>query len=195
MRLFKMHRKGMIPRRPIEQTDGGFTILEIMLAIGILSIGLLAIASMQISAVRGNSSARDISEAATLAELQMETLMSLPYRFELALDNQNHAELQETSAVFDPSDAAGLGLNNPFPVDTRLFNPSAYDMANPAANTYPPDHFRTEDKYRIPYTIMWNVTTDAEINNTKSVRVLVVWVDDGGVGRIVSMQRVIPRIG
>jgi len=89
-----------------------------MLAIGILSIGLLAIASMQISAVRGNSSARDTSEAATLAELQVETLMSLPYRFELALDNQNHAELQETAAVFDPSDGTGLGLNPAYPIDT-----------------------------------------------------------------------------
>jgi prepilin-type N-terminal cleavage/methylation domain-containing protein len=195
MRRCKMHRSGMIPVRRTRKTDGGFTLVEIMLAIGILSIGLLAIASMQISAVRGNSSARDTSEAATLAELQVETLMSLPYRFELALDNQNHAELQETAAVFDPSDGTGLGLNNPFPVDTRLFNPSAYDLANPGANTYPPDHFRTEDNYRIPYTILWNVTTDAEINNTKSVRVLVVWVDDSGVGRIVSMQRVIPRIG
>jgi prepilin-type N-terminal cleavage/methylation domain-containing protein len=191
----EIHKSGMISVRRTRKTDGGFTLLEIMLAIAFLSIGLLAIASMQISAVRGNSSARDISEAATLAELQMETLMSVPYRFELALDNQNHAELQETTAVFDPSDASGLGLNNPFPVDTRLFIPSAYDMINPGANTYPPDHFRTEDNYRIPYTIFWNVTTDVEINNTKSVRVLVVWVDDAGVGRIVSMQRVIPRIG
>jgi len=190
-----MQKSGIIPVIRARKADRGFTLLEIMLAIGILSIGLLAIASMQISAVRGNSSARDTSEAATLAELQMETLMSLPYRFELALDNQNHAELQETSVVFDPSDATGLGLNNPFPVDTRLFNPSAYALTAPGTNTYPPDHFRIEDNYRIPYTIFWNVTTDAEINNTKSVRVLVVWVDDAGVGRIVSMQRVIPRIG
>jgi type IV pilus assembly protein PilV len=37
------------------KTENGFTILEVLIAVSVLAIGILAVASMQISAIRGNA--------------------------------------------------------------------------------------------------------------------------------------------
>lgn len=56
----------------------GFTIIEVLLALLFLSIGLLGIAGLQITIMRGNASAKRITEAITLAEEKLEDLISLP---------------------------------------------------------------------------------------------------------------------
>ena len=75
--------------------EKGFTLLEVIVAISILTIGLLAIASMQVSAIRGNASAYGITEATSWASDQIEKLTVLPY---------DHADLQDP----DGDGSAGL---------------------------------------------------------------------------------------
>lgn len=58
--------------------DKGFTLLEILIAISILTVGLLAVASMQISAMRANSFAGGVTEGTTWTGDQLEKLMALP---------------------------------------------------------------------------------------------------------------------
>ncbi len=57
----------------------GFTLVEVMIGMAIFVIGYLAVASMQLVAIKGDASARKTTEAATLATDQLETLMVLPY--------------------------------------------------------------------------------------------------------------------
>jgi prepilin-type N-terminal cleavage/methylation domain-containing protein len=57
----------------------GFTLVEVMIGMAIFVIGYLAVGSMQMLAIRGNTNARQITEAATLAADQLETLIVLPY--------------------------------------------------------------------------------------------------------------------
>ncbi len=57
----------------------GFTLVEVMIGMAIFAIGFLAVSSMQITAIQGNGSAREGTEAATLAAEQAERLMALPY--------------------------------------------------------------------------------------------------------------------
>lgn len=59
--------------------DKGFTLLEVLVAISILAFGLLAVASMQATAIRGNSFAIGTTEATTWAANQLEELMALQY--------------------------------------------------------------------------------------------------------------------
>jgi len=59
--------------------DKGFTLIEVLIAISIFAVGLLAIAAMQTSAIRGNSTAGQLSQLNTLAMDQLEQLMDLPY--------------------------------------------------------------------------------------------------------------------
>jgi prepilin-type N-terminal cleavage/methylation domain-containing protein len=57
----------------------GFTLVEVMIGMAIFIIGYLAVASMQMVAIKGDTGARKTTEAATLAADRLETLMVLPY--------------------------------------------------------------------------------------------------------------------
>jgi prepilin-type N-terminal cleavage/methylation domain-containing protein len=57
----------------------GFTLVEVMIGIAIFAIGYLAVASMQVTAITGDTSARKTTEAATLAADRLETLIVMPY--------------------------------------------------------------------------------------------------------------------
>jgi len=87
----------------------GFTLLEVMIAMAILAVGLLAIAGMQIIAIRANAQSREVTEAITLATRHLDYLKSLPYN-DPALDDTeetNNDNLTDTQNV-DHSDP-----NNP----------------------------------------------------------------------------------
>ncbi|MFO7709691.1 MAG: prepilin-type N-terminal cleavage/methylation domain-containing protein [Desulfobacterales bacterium] len=57
----------------------GFTLIEVMIAMVIFTVGLLAIFSMHISSIRGNAAARGVTENATVAAGKIEQLMAMPY--------------------------------------------------------------------------------------------------------------------
>lgn len=57
----------------------GFTLIEVMIAITIFAIGMLAMAKMQINSIQGNYGARGTTEASTLAQSKVEELRSLPF--------------------------------------------------------------------------------------------------------------------
>lgn len=54
--------------------EGGFTLIEVLIAITILTIGLLAVATMQVSAIYGNKMGNDVSRAIFLAQDKLEEL-------------------------------------------------------------------------------------------------------------------------
>ncbi|MCH8891486.1 MAG: prepilin-type N-terminal cleavage/methylation domain-containing protein [Myxococcales bacterium] len=56
------------------RATAGFTILEVMIVIGILSFGLLSLAAMQIQAMKGSDRGRHATNAAAIAENKMELL-------------------------------------------------------------------------------------------------------------------------
>ena len=70
--------------------SAGFTLIEVLIAVAIFAIGILAIAGLQIKSINLNSSARMQSEATTAAVDCMERLMSLPYE---------HPDLDESSGT------------------------------------------------------------------------------------------------
>jgi prepilin-type N-terminal cleavage/methylation domain-containing protein len=72
MKMYKIEKS-----RGMKEQDG-FTLVEILVAIVILSLGLLAIETMLSSAMRVNRQAREITEACTAASDHIERLMSLP---------------------------------------------------------------------------------------------------------------------
>jgi type IV pilus modification protein PilV len=59
--------------------QAGFTLLEVLVAVAILTVGLLAVGAMQTSAIGGNLSAHRTSEAITLAQDRMERLLFRNY--------------------------------------------------------------------------------------------------------------------
>jgi len=59
--------------------ENGFTLIEILMAIAVISIGLLALAALQTTAISGNARAKKHSMASLLAQDQIETYKNMPY--------------------------------------------------------------------------------------------------------------------
>ena len=68
------------PLQPLSKTmpvrENGFTLIEILVAIVILTVGLLAVAKMQVSAIQGNYFSNSATTALNLAQQKMEDLLS-----------------------------------------------------------------------------------------------------------------------
>jgi len=69
----------MKPVKKNLKTEKGFTLVEIMVTICVFSIGMLAVASMQVSGTEGTANAKWQTGATVWASDQMEKIISLPY--------------------------------------------------------------------------------------------------------------------
>ena len=69
--------------------EGGFTLIEVMVAVSLLALGLAALAAVQITAVTINARANGTTRLATMAQQRLEVLLALPY---------NHPDLLDTAA-------------------------------------------------------------------------------------------------
>ena len=134
----------------IFKRNEGLTLLEVLAAIAILSFGLLAVATMQGSSIKGNSQAIGTTEAITLAQDKVEEMMRLPY---------DHATLGDGVGTND-----GLaGLND------DLANSDQQDPNNP---------IQVGGVGR-EFNLYWNVAVDQPIANVKTIRIIIVWTDRG----------------
>ncbi|MFH1984687.1 MAG: prepilin-type N-terminal cleavage/methylation domain-containing protein [Pseudomonadota bacterium] len=103
-------------RRRLPETDrqSGFSLIEVLIAVSILSVGLLAIASMQIAAIQTNGKAKYVSEGSSWAEDRLEWLMSL-----------NYSDPQLSSAgTFPDPDAAPAGYTIEYQVELDTPRPN-----------------------------------------------------------------------
>lgn len=57
----------------------GFTLIEVLIAMVIFSVGILGVAMLQSGSIRGNTSARGVTDIALIATDRLEMLRSLPY--------------------------------------------------------------------------------------------------------------------
>ena len=63
----------------IKQSDSGFSLIEVLIALAIFSIGLLAISSMVISTTNSTAVARKVTESSSWAADRIEQLVATPY--------------------------------------------------------------------------------------------------------------------
>jgi len=150
--------------------QAGFTLIEILIAITIFAIGMLAIAKMQMSSIQGNYNASGMSEAVTLAQGRIEQLMVLDYDHSDLLDTDTDGTNQDLVGNDGIDDVGGgnFGLDDTGASADR-------SIAN------------LGQKGR--HTISWNIAVDEPDTNAKTIRVIVTW-QDYGIQRQIAMDSI-----
>ncbi len=68
----------------------GFMLVELMIAVLVLTIGILGMMSMQVKGIQTNSSARRITQSAAIGADRFEKFLGLPYEDERVAPESNH---------------------------------------------------------------------------------------------------------
>jgi prepilin-type N-terminal cleavage/methylation domain-containing protein len=159
MRPYQKNRNIKLPQA-VRQWESGFTLVEIMVAIVILSIGLLASASMQLSAVHVNSSANSMTAAANLAQSSLEELLALQYTQAFTdPDLIGDEAVGGTLEPFTDSNSNGLWDFGESYVDSN--GNCIWDAAHVDPNPPP------------GYTITWSVIDNRPVEHAKFIRMYV----------------------
>lgn len=87
----KCHTKSIV------RTRCGFTLLEVMIALAVLSIGLLGLSAMQMVAVKGTAFSSEMTYASMLAQQKLEELKNCDY---YSLNPGTHSEAQTDGRGF-----------------------------------------------------------------------------------------------
>ena len=66
-------------RTTVKDNQEGFTLIEVLIAMAIFAVGILALAGLQVTYIGGNASAQMQTEATALGAQVIEQLKSLPF--------------------------------------------------------------------------------------------------------------------
>ena len=90
-----------------KNNQNGFSLIEVLIGLVLLAIGLLAIAGMQITSVRGNFFSSNMTQASVLAQDRMETLRNTPFA-DPALTVGNHNDGVIPGTIFSRDYIVGV---------------------------------------------------------------------------------------
>lgn len=95
--------------------EEGFTLIEIMITLVIMSIGLMALAGLQISAIRGNAFSKRLTTAISIAQSRLEQVKNTPYA-----NIQSESSTQVTESNLNFTRQVTVTNNSPLPNTKRV---------------------------------------------------------------------------
>ena len=139
-------------KETIRLDEAGFTLIEALVAMVVLTIGVFALYSMQVVGIRGNSLGNSISTATNISSQQVEDLISRAFDDEdrLVDTNGDGTNQDPDKNGIDEQGGGNFGLDN---VD------AAADYSNV-----------TDDGF---YTVFYNVAEDVPLPKAKTIQVIV----------------------
>ena len=154
------------------RNNRGFSLLEVLLGLTVFMIGMMGVTALNISSLKANTFAGNMSEATILAASKIEQLMGLDFDDTLNKD--------------DPDDPDGTGAdgtsNNGVDESGENFG---LDDCPSCVNGEDADHEELTVGRNGMYTIYWNVAEGEPTSaDTKRINVIVVWDIKGVVRRM-----------
>lgn len=151
---------------PLLANTGGFTLIEVIVALAILTIGILSVNAMQTAAIRGNMTASDITISSTWASDRVERIFSMDYGdLTTGADGIRSTQDGNNNGIDDDDEGGGIdGIPN-------------FGLEQDTAATADGDDVSPDGKY----TILWNVAENVPMPDTKTVYVIVTRNDRGTV--------------
>jgi prepilin-type N-terminal cleavage/methylation domain-containing protein len=146
--------------------EEGYTLVEVLVALGILGFGLMAVATMQVTAIKTNAKASGMSQGVTLAQAKVEDLMNLSYSAIVALDDDGDGTNQDADNDGNDDDGGNFGLN---------------DTVDGGGSVIADD---SELNVNGRYSIYWNVAVNEPAANSSRIRVIVTWTEKGKNKRV-----------
>jgi len=138
------------------RNDKGFTLIEVLISLFLLSVGLLAVAAMQTTAMTGSSSSNNTTLSTQLAEEMVDRI------------RVNGGSTPNIYGTLDTVNCTGLGLVEPALTDCTQWRDRLQSSGLPGATG----------------TVV--VVTDAPISKTATVTVAVTWGLTGTRRTIIS---------
>ena len=85
----------------------GFSLIEVLIALVLLTVGLLALGGMQIVSIKGNSFSQQMTQATVLTQSKLEELKKLPF-----------ADSSLSSGLHDEGILGGSGFSRSYDVES-----------------------------------------------------------------------------
>ncbi len=160
----------MAPERSSSSSNAGFTLVEVVIAMGLLTAVSLGVAQLFAASTRANLAARTRTSTTAMAEQKLEQIRSLTWGFDTAGQGLPVSDTSTNLTVY-PLTNDGTGLN-PSPSDALEQNTAGFfDFLDAAGNwvgtgaNIPPT---------ATYVRRWSITPlPTNPNNTLVIQVLV----------------------
>jgi prepilin-type N-terminal cleavage/methylation domain-containing protein len=149
-------------RRGARRNQRGFTLTEVLIAIVILLVGIVAVAQLVPASIGSNSANRNDSSALVFAQRQMDQFLSQPLNmsfsppaFTETLDNQTF-----TCYLGDPTQNNAVA-GSPVAV---FYNQLVIDFAASPVTNYSFTYQDPNDPFGLTYDVRWAVITTTNSN-------------------------------
>ena len=121
-------------QKKVKRPEAGFTLLEVLVGITILAVGMLAVAQMQITAIKGIDQSDEGTIGLNLAQREMERIVNMDYDDSRLNDNPaNNGDLTSTAST-DYQDCVDSTGTTVVPGGNCLDEPNFYNLIYNVAN-------------------------------------------------------------
>lgn len=138
----------------------GFTLIEVIIAIALITVGILSLYSLHYSSINTNMKAQVMTTATSWATDKVEILLSQPFDctpYEVGCHDLDDVNGDGTFQDTDNDGIDDVGTDREFGLNNNTKATADHFLVSPDGN----------------YTVMWNVAVDTPVPDSKTIRVIV----------------------